>query len=94
MELCNTSKKMSDFVCELPERYREIVSLYDKSHPYGVYGYYPILQIQTSLRIANFLSFVFLDSFKGTFINCAGIPFSNGAESPADVKKGEMITGP
>ena len=72
---------MSDFVCELPERYREIVSLYDKSHPYGVYGYYPILQIQTSLRIANFLSFVFLDSFKGTFINCAGIPWSYEGKS-------------
>lgn len=81
MELCNSSKKMHAFVCELPERFREVISLYDKCHPYGAYGYYPILQIQTSLRIANFLTFAFLASFKGTFINCAGIPWSYEGKS-------------
>lgn len=81
MKLALESKKLFSFVCELPERYREIVFLYDKSFTYGSFGYYPILQIQASLRIANFLSFAFLASFSGTFVNCAGIPWSNEAKS-------------
>jgi Transport protein Trs120 or TRAPPC9, TRAPP II complex subunit len=81
IELTAKSKKLFAFVCELPERYREIIFLYDKSYSYGAYGYYPILQIQSSLRISNFLSFAFLAGFKGSFANCAGISWSNDTKS-------------
>ncbi|KAJ3364329.1 hypothetical protein HDU91_002647 [Kappamyces sp. JEL0680] len=81
IELAHSSKKLFTFICELPERYREVVFLYDKAYTYGTFGYYPILQIQASLRIANFLSFAYLSSFSGTFINSAGIPWYNEAKS-------------
>jgi hypothetical protein len=81
IEIATESKKLYSFICEVPERYREVIILYDKAHNYGSFGYYPILQIQASLRIASFLSFAFISGFSGTFINSAGIPWYNEAKS-------------
>lgn len=81
LELVEQNSALMVVICELPERYREIVMLHDRSIQYGIFGYYPILQIQASIRISTFLSFAYEVKFRGTFINAAGIAWYNEAKS-------------
>ncbi|KAI8916253.1 transport protein Trs120 or TRAPPC9 TRAPP II complex subunit-domain-containing protein [Gorgonomyces haynaldii] len=61
------------FVVELPEKYREIVSLYDRHYQFGSLGFYPILQHHACFKMAQFLIDVHETNFKAAFYNGPGI---------------------
>ncbi|KAL2915792.1 hypothetical protein HK105_204739 [Polyrhizophydium stewartii] len=85
----NTS--LGAMIAELPERYRDIVQLYERAYAYGTPGFYPILQIQASLRMAYFLADVHANRILFNFANGAGVaywsvePKSIGAEIAARI---------
>ena len=64
-----TYRPLQEFVTELPEKYREILGIYDRAYAYGVIGFYPLQQIQLCIRVAKFLIAAVDSSFSGLFIN-------------------------
>lgn len=60
-------------ICDIPDRYREIVSLYERSYQPGQSGYYPYLQIQACLDMSKFLTAMWACKFNGPVTNGAGI---------------------
>ncbi|KAI8896985.1 TRAPP II complex [Globomyces pollinis-pini] len=77
IKLSKKSEELYTLICEMPDRYREIVHLYDKSYAFGIVGFYPIFQIAASVKICQFLSLLHLADFEGTFVNGAGVAWSN-----------------
>ena len=80
-ELSYVSQELMNFLCEIPERYREIIKLYELAFSYGNVGYYPWLQIQACIKVAEFLLCANLNDFMGTFINSASISWFNETRS-------------
>ncbi|KAI8820488.1 TRAPP II complex [Fimicolochytrium jonesii] len=60
-------------ICDIPERYREIASLYEKAYQPGLSGYYPYLHISAYLTMSKFLATMWLTRFNGPVTNGAGI---------------------
>ncbi|KAI8929144.1 transport protein Trs120 or TRAPPC9 TRAPP II complex subunit-domain-containing protein [Entophlyctis helioformis] len=69
------SKDLLLFLLELPDRAREIVQLYDRAYAVGVPGFYPILQIQTALKMAGVLAAVYSSRLLFAFGNGAGVAY-------------------
>ncbi|KAJ1562961.1 hypothetical protein HK405_005195, partial [Cladochytrium tenue] len=63
------------FLCDLPDRYREIISLYDRGSAAGptAPGFCPLLAPQASMRMAWLLVGMWKHRFDGTVTNGAGI---------------------
>jgi hypothetical protein len=57
----------------LPEKYREILVLYDRGSQIGELGYYPILQHEACFKIANILLEIQYASFTPSFVNGASV---------------------
>ncbi|KAH6576807.1 hypothetical protein BASA62_001258 [Batrachochytrium salamandrivorans] len=69
---------LASFFADLPDRFREIVQLYDRSCVFGVPGFYPIFQISACLKLASFLSQVCLRGDMILFgVNGAGVSYWN-----------------
>ncbi|KAJ3023435.1 hypothetical protein HKX48_003129 [Thoreauomyces humboldtii] len=60
-------------ICDIPERYREIVSLYERSYQAGQPGNYPYMQIQGCLFMSKFLAAMWRCKFNGPITNGAGV---------------------
>jgi trafficking protein particle complex subunit 9 len=76
LQMLNLAKKngqIQQLVIELPEKFREIISLYDRATQVGELGYYPILQHEACFKIATFLTNLTAANFIPNFINGAGI---------------------
>jgi hypothetical protein len=73
--LAKGSKPLLEYVLEIPEKYREILGIYDKTFPVGVLGFYPILQIQVCIRVARFLNGAINTGFDAEFIGTASAPW-------------------
>ena len=51
------------YLAEIPERYREILLLYERAYPSGTPGFYPVFQIEACLKMAGFLLAVYSMGF-------------------------------
>ncbi|KAL5039848.1 hypothetical protein BDV3_003227 [Batrachochytrium dendrobatidis] len=70
------SKQLSAFLSDLPERFREMVYLYDRSIAFGAPGFYPIMQVLASIKMATFLAYVCMDKYMISFgVNGAHIAY-------------------
>ncbi|KAJ3281136.1 hypothetical protein HK104_000185 [Borealophlyctis nickersoniae] len=65
--------QLRSLFCDIPDKYRDIISLYERAFQSGQPGFYPVLQIQACLEIAQFLASMWLTRFTGAVINGAGI---------------------
>lgn len=52
---CEDSAQMRTLICEICDRFREIVLLYEKGILPGQQGFYPINQIAACIRLSKFL---------------------------------------
>ena len=88
-----SSKELLAFIIDVPDKYREIVQLYDKAFQFGTIGFYPIMQIQACLKIATLLGEIYSNKVPLQFTNGAAIPywtmeFRIGAEIAARMGSG------
>ncbi|KAI9101236.1 transport protein Trs120 or TRAPPC9 TRAPP II complex subunit-domain-containing protein [Phlyctochytrium arcticum] len=60
-------------ICDIPERYREITSYYERAFQTGQPGFYPLLQIKACVDLAKFLSAMWHCRFNGPVTNGAGV---------------------
>ena len=81
------------FLCDLPDRYREIVSLYDRATilgPAASVGFCPQLSAEAALRMAKLLTGMHRYAFDGIITNGAACVLlslpSNLSAIPADTK--------
>jgi hypothetical protein len=81
VELAKGNKELFNWLCEIPERYREIIKLHETSYPYGSLGFYPIFQIFCMLRCAEFLLAAYSTRFTGVFLNSASIAWYTESKS-------------
>ncbi|KAI8592489.1 TRAPP II complex [Geranomyces variabilis] len=72
-EAARINAQFRALICDIPERYREIVTLYEKACAPGQQGYYPHFQTQACLTIAKFLAAMWLNKFNGPITGGAGI---------------------
>ncbi|KAJ3384042.1 hypothetical protein HDU92_003791 [Lobulomyces angularis] len=80
----NENSTLRNSLSEVPERFREIIILYEKAFQPGHQGFYPITQIAACLKIAKFLACLHLGNFHSFF--------SGGANFPLNVAETKMIT--
>jgi tetratricopeptide (TPR) repeat protein len=81
VDLAMKNKELFNWLCEIPERYREIIKLHETSYPYGSLGFYPIFQIHCMLRCAEFLLAAYKTRFPGVFLNSASIAWYTESKS-------------
>ncbi|TPX66055.1 hypothetical protein SpCBS45565_g04757 [Spizellomyces sp. 'palustris'] len=60
-------------ICDIPDRYREIASLYERSFQPGHPGFYPLLHIHACLDMARYLAAMWVAKFNGPVTNGAGV---------------------
>ena len=75
--LADKYRPLHDFVTELPDKYRDILGIYEKAYAYGVIGFYPLQQTQLCSRIAKFLHAALAASFTGLFTNTCTVTIDN-----------------
>ncbi|TPX33913.1 hypothetical protein SmJEL517_g03387 [Synchytrium microbalum] len=63
-------------LCELPEKYREIVSLHEKTMTKDTQGFYPIFQVTACLKMARLLAAMIKYHFTGSIFNGAAMPIT------------------
>lgn len=69
LKLSRLDAALKKYVIDLPEKYREVVALYDRAYSPSTPGYYPILQHQACFKIALFLSTAYLCHCEYVFTN-------------------------
>ncbi|KAJ3259683.1 hypothetical protein HK103_001944 [Boothiomyces macroporosus] len=94
VELAYRNENVNGFVVDLPEKFRDIIQLYDKALPYGTIGYYPLLQIFASLKIAEFLAVAHKLEYVGQFLNGAGIGWFSESKSLGAEIAARITTAP
>ncbi|KAJ3313765.1 hypothetical protein HDV04_001569 [Boothiomyces sp. JEL0838] len=94
VELAYRNEDINGFIVDLPEKFRDIIQLYDKALPYGTIGYYPLLQIFASLKIAEFLAVAHKLEYVGQFLNGAGIGWFSESKSLGAEIAARITTAP
>ncbi|KAJ3160687.1 hypothetical protein HDU86_000446 [Geranomyces michiganensis] len=72
-EAARINAQFRTLICDIPERYREIVTLYEKACAPGQQGYYPHFQTQACLTMARFLAAMWVNKFSFPITGGAGI---------------------
>ncbi|TPX35810.1 hypothetical protein SeMB42_g07142 [Synchytrium endobioticum] len=75
-EAANPDSPIRSLFCELPEKYREIVTLHEKSATKDSPGFYPLLQIATCLKMARLLAAMTKYHFSAQILNGAAMPMN------------------
>ncbi|KAI9193335.1 TRAPP II complex [Polychytrium aggregatum] len=83
-ETAANHQHVRQLLAEIPDRYREIVNLYEKASQPGAPGYYPLLQISACLKVAYFLTAMCRNQFQGTVPNGAGVSLTYEGKGVAE----------
>ncbi|KAJ3273986.1 hypothetical protein HDV01_003656 [Terramyces sp. JEL0728] len=94
IELAYRTESINAFVVDLPEKFRDIIQLHDKAHPYGTIGYYPLLQVFASLKLAEFLAAAHKLEYVGQFTNGAGVVWFSESKSLGAEIAARITTAP
>jgi len=77
LTIYHTNVKLKTLICELPERTREIITLYDRVSHNEDKPAYPFLAITTCLRIAKLLSIMYNIRLNSSFVSGASIQLNH-----------------
>jgi len=77
LTIYHTNIKLKTLICELPERTREVIALYDKVSDKEDKPSYPFLAITSCLRIAKLLSIMHNIHLNSSFLSGASIQLNS-----------------